>query len=184
MRISSFNIYGFVLLISFLSIPTAGYACSCVETPSPQVALNQADAVFVGRAENITTDNKFSLGSSVDPVLISFEVSTVWKGNEQNNVEVMTVSGSESCGYSFDLGKEYLVYAFKNDRGELQTNICTRTTPLSAAQDDLQALGEGRSPYSPTVSIDQEPLLEGWALFLLLLMSTGAVWYVFRMKKV
>ncbi len=45
-----------------------------------------------------------------------------------------------TCGFLFDQGIEYIVYAF-NANTSLSTNICTRTKKLSEAQDDLDELG-------------------------------------------
>jgi hypothetical protein len=46
-------------------------------------------------------------------------------------------SSGGDCGFDFEVGKKYLVYAFKDEAGELSTNICTRTTRLERSRGNL-----------------------------------------------
>jgi hypothetical protein len=66
-------------------------------------------------------------------------VDRIWKGAHCGTVTVQTASDSAACGYSFEVGRTYLVYAFKE--GGLSTNICTRTRVIEEASEDLAALG-------------------------------------------
>jgi hypothetical protein len=72
---------------------------------------------------------------------------TTWKAAEGKEVVLYTANDSAACGYNFEKGKSYLVYAHSQKRGEekvLGTNICTRTALLSDAKEDLKELGEGK----------------------------------------
>ncbi|MET0647277.1 MAG: carboxypeptidase regulatory-like domain-containing protein, partial [Pyrinomonadaceae bacterium] len=49
--------------------------------------------------------------------------------------------GGGDCGYTFEVGKQYLVYGYDSKAGgRIGTGICTRTRPLSEAADDLKFL--------------------------------------------
>jgi hypothetical protein len=80
-------------------------------------------------------------------VSVTLEVTTTWKGIAEKNVVVHTASDSAACGFNFEVGESYLVYAYRTgeegakDR-TLATNICTRTRLAGdGAKDDIAELG-------------------------------------------
>jgi hypothetical protein len=127
--------------LSLLDIHTA-LACSCAPPGSPGEALDGAAAVFAGQVVALDfggpVDGVFSTG---DPVEVTFRVSALWKGPSQRSMVVHTVRSTVSCGYEFQLGREYLVYATGSDK-HLATGLCTRTRPLEQAGVDLAELGD------------------------------------------
>jgi hypothetical protein len=58
----------------------------------------------------------------------------------QKEIEIVTGLGGGDCGYPFQAGSDYFVYAYKNAEGQLETGICSRTRPLAEAAEDLQYL--------------------------------------------
>lgn len=126
--------------------PDVSLACSCAGPPPLTEDLNRKTAVFAGKVIRMETPTKLFIRSSADPVEVTFEVSTVWKGELKSKTIVYTALDSASCGYEgFEVNKEYLVFAYGTpDR--LGTGICERTKPLSAATQELQQLGLGQSP--------------------------------------
>jgi hypothetical protein len=60
-------------------------------------------------------------------------------------VIVVTGRGGGDCGYRFEVGARYLVFAYGDD-AKLETNICQRTKELAQAAEDLKLLGKGKSP--------------------------------------
>ncbi len=135
----------FFIVGSLLVINTSHVsACLCGfpgDQASPLESLERSDAVFVGRVLDI--DKKF-LGFEYN---VRFEVEKYWKGISEKNVTIETDSGGGACGYRFEKGEEYLVYAYGDDT--LSTNRCSRTRLLANAQKDLLSLGDG---YLPTDS--------------------------------
>lgn len=128
---------GIVLLLAVLGVGPA-FGCDFEEPPPPREAAEQADAMFAGTV------------TAVEPVgdmdvVATFEVTRVWRGPSAATVEVRTPESSGMCGYVFEVDRDYLVYANERD-GELETSIASRTAELKAADDDLQALGEGEQP--------------------------------------
>lgn len=128
------------LSIGFLD-PETSHACSCVPPPPPKEAMESSSAVFSGKVRSI--DEPKIVRSSIDPVTVTMEVKEVWKGDAEDVVKLKTALSTASCGYHFEVGAEYIVYAYGED-GEYHTGLCTRTAPLSNAEEDLQALGEGK----------------------------------------
>jgi hypothetical protein len=77
-------------------------------------------------------------------VLVRFRVESVWKGKAFQEVTIFTGQGGGDCGYRFEVGESYLVYAYGSNEN-LSTNICQRTAPRSA-DGDMKLLGKGKIP--------------------------------------
>jgi hypothetical protein len=144
-----------ILLIatSFLIFSaTSAIACKCIQS-TPEESFERAGTVFSGRVVDVVEPSpaeRQSPRGNEDPnflsgVKVTFEVSEVWKGNNKQRLVVMTSDSSASCGYSFQEGEEYLVYA-SGEEAKLQTGLCSGTKPLSDARADLGVLGEGETP--------------------------------------
>ena len=70
-------------------------------------------------------------------VLVKMLVEDTFRGSlGGNDVEILTGMGGGDCGYGFEKGKKYLVYASEH-RGRLYAGICSRTRPLIEATEDL-----------------------------------------------
>jgi len=137
--LSTLGIFAFLI---FTNIDA--YACSCVlrgnEPLKQQVnrAKKDSSAVFSGKVlEVIKKPENFQ-------VVVKLRVENLWKGNLSKEVTVLTGSDSALCGYQFEVGQSYLIYASGADVNNLQTNICTRTANLSAAKADIKILGKGK----------------------------------------
>ncbi|HEY0606178.1 MAG TPA: hypothetical protein VGD58_24870 [Herpetosiphonaceae bacterium] len=129
------------------------FACSCIMPGTPQEEITRSDAVFSGKVTQLTPTKALD---GTEAIKVSFEVGQVWKGQIPQELLVETSSSSASCGYSFESGKEYLVYAYSNE-GQLSVGLCSRTALLADAQEDVTALGQSTAPVaapeaSPTVA--------------------------------
>ena len=143
--ITSFVMVVSLTLLFFNYSPSTSYACSCAVPESVKVELEKSSAVFSGKVLGILDKKKFnSIQSSGDELAVLFEVDEAWKGINQTQVIVYTSRDSASCGFEFT-SNEYLVYANKYD-GELRVSLCSRTTLLSLAQEDLNELSLGDKP--------------------------------------
>jgi hypothetical protein len=77
---------------------------------------------------------------------VRFKVKTTFRGEkekedsgDEESLEVWTDSGD--CGYDFQVGETYLVYADEDEEsGRLNTSVCYRNRRLSDAGDDLAYL--------------------------------------------
>src|SRR6266496_2084402 len=131
----------FAGIVVLLAAPV-GLACDCGLTdaskPFKQVvsqARNKSIAVFSGTV--VTIDRK--PGDLY--VAVRFRITEIWKGSLSDEVTVFTGQGGGDCGYKFEVGQQYLVYAYRYNRTKLGTNICQRTESLLGATQDLRVLG-------------------------------------------
>ncbi|MGH7599345.1 MAG: T9SS type A sorting domain-containing protein [bacterium] len=108
-------------------------ACSCLPPPPPAQALAEADAVFMGKVES------FELVENGNRRLAKISLIKIWKGDRSPAGEILTAANSAACGYDFQVGETYVIYAYKSPDG-LHTNLCTRTAPLPSAAEDLKYL--------------------------------------------
>ncbi len=115
-------------------------ACTCAPPGTPTEELQKSDAVFIGSVIALTPVNRDQSGMFLFHK-IKFEVKSSWKGVDLGEVTVITAIQSGMCGFPFEQGSTYLVYAFAQG-DSLLTNICTRTRSLSQAKEDLDELGK------------------------------------------
>ena len=137
-----------LLFANILLLPLAPWpvlSCSCEPPGSPLEELALYDAVFAGQVVEIVE-------KAADPedLTISFELSAVWKGELEMDVSIGTRLSNVECGYQFELGEQYLVYAYFSADGTLRTGICSRTMVLAAAANDREQLGEPISRWPLT----------------------------------
>lgn len=136
-----------IFLISNLEIifSEKAYACSCAGQ-EPNEAIENAEAVFVGKVLNIKQERKQKgiVGAIEYRDVNLFEVQETWKGINQSQVIVYDNGHDASCGFNFEEGKTYLVYTYKSKEGGLYTSYCSRTAEVSKAGGDLNLLGQGK----------------------------------------
>ena len=184
-------IVSFMITFSFVFnyLPNTSHACSCIESGTVKEELTRSSAVFSGKVIEIVDKNKnSSIQSSADPIAVVFEVEESWKGMDQTQVVVYTERSSASCGYEFILNNEYLVYVHENT-GNLNVSICSRTTLLSAADQDTEDLGIGERPTEQIVidltteNATNYYQLSIYLLIAALLLGGGYITLKWRIKK-
>lgn len=125
---------GCALLILSWQTPQQSQACTCLPPPPPARAVAEAAAVFVGQVIS------FEEFPAQYERLARFSVQRAWKGLSGEVDSIYTPFSEASCGYDFEVGETYLVYAFIDERGRMMTHLCSRTRPASFAQTDLNYL--------------------------------------------
>lgn len=134
--------------------PGPVYACSCVQPGPPSEELKVSAAVFAGRVFLVehSYDPEGRFVTPDDRSTIGFEVNAVWKGTVHESMYITTPPIGGTCGFTFVEGEEYIVYAYDShyEDGGYSTGICTRTSHLSEAQQDLDELGAGDAPLPGT----------------------------------
>ena len=122
-----------------------------------QWTAQRADEIFEGKVDRADLKSPLldaSVGDIVpanieqgEPVmLVSFTASHFYRGIQQQHVTVQTGLGGGDCGFPFEIGREYLVYAYKDDSGRLTTGICTGTGRLEESAVDLAYLRSEQLP--------------------------------------
>jgi hypothetical protein len=107
-------------------------------------AWKRADAIFEGKVESVELGWKLKeaqIGDVIPTVatdldqdgpvlLVLLEVLHSYRGVQQKAMRLSTGLGGGDCGFDFEVGKQYRVYAFKDEAGELSTDICSGTALL------------------------------------------------------
>jgi len=128
-----------VMLLAF-GLPmfaTEAVACQCGGEGKPCEEYWKASVVFAGV---VTGSARVTLDQgdyTTYKKVVDLKVDQAYKGIGGAEVQVITGLGDADCGYGFRLGERYLVYAFRSKDNKLQTSICTRTRPISEADEDL-----------------------------------------------
>lgn len=122
-----------------------------------QDARENSVAIFSGRVLEIQT---FPVEGYGDWQLVSFEVDRYWKapdGQDYDHLVVFTGMSENVCGYEFEAGRTYLVYAVQwwHDPDQLYTGLGYRNQPIKSAQQDTAFLGESKLP-ARQLSIDEQ----------------------------
>jgi hypothetical protein len=124
---------------------SVAHACKCAEPEAPSAALASAQAVFQGEVA--------AIDDSGSERLVTLHVPKAWKGIESaEEVRVSTRKESAACGFPFELGQSYMIYAQKVEPTlpgvSLQVLRCGRTRPIAEAEADIHELGMGAIPVN------------------------------------
>ncbi|MCA9386886.1 hypothetical protein KC669_02515 [Candidatus Dojkabacteria bacterium] len=122
------------IIISIISTSTVA-ACSCIQPGTPTEEANKGQIIFSGTVESITEVDDLNLQVNVKPIMS-------WTSDLLSlSTPIATTNNSAACGYNFEEGKDYLIYAYEHE-GNLSTNICTRTQLLDTAALDIPELNQ------------------------------------------
>lgn len=137
--------------------------------PSVEEEVEKSAAAFTGEVTHIEKKNRSRK--------VTFEVSNTWKGVTKSQIVISTGLNSADCGFPFELGGNYLIYANESSMyggvDELSTTICNRTAAIEEAQQDLETLGEGEPP-TEDVNLDDNAnngLIYGASVMIVVLLS-------------
>jgi hypothetical protein len=100
-------------------------ACTCIAPGTDDEETRRADVVFVGTVTNITEPKP---GQPNTAAMLAVE--TAIKGTQLNTtLTVDSPAASNLCGFHFERGKRYKVFAYK-DHGVLTTHVCTASRQI------------------------------------------------------
>ena len=156
--------YKLAMTIMLASAPFGALACSCVPPGTVQQEITGSSRVFLGRVAAIKarpsqadkswlsavvewTDQLFGANPPMkDRDLpykqITFVVNQTFKGTPAPTVQLATGMGGGDCGYAFEAGQTYVVYARGKDDA-LEAGICSLTGPASDPRSGLAILRNG-----------------------------------------
>jgi hypothetical protein len=135
-------------------IPAVAEACSCFGGLPICSTFWNTSAVFSGtvvEVEDIRVPAERGSGYYLKK-RVHISVKESFRGGVSGIVQVATGGGGGDCGYSFEEGGTYLVYASKNDDGQLSTGICMRTQPIEKADEDLEYI-RGLDKMKPVATV-------------------------------
>ena len=132
-------------------------ACTCMGPQGASTMLDLAkwqaeksgaDEIF----EGTVTAQELKAGSAAPPANatsmtpagshreVTVTVVRAYRGNLPNTVTVLTGLGTGDCGFDFETGKSYLIFANFVESGVFSTSICSGTAPIEAAGAALRYL--------------------------------------------
>ena len=131
------------------------FACECLDRRSVCSAIGDATAVFVGEVTDGKASNRMSdmINAGTKDQTFKFKVERSFLGvSDGDTIDIHTGFGFGDCGFPFQKGQEYVVYAYKEEDGLLHTSVCSRTSPLMRAAEDLNELPIQLKKKGATVS--------------------------------
>lgn len=134
-----------------LSISPEIIACTCAfgGGPACQEAWRAGiDAVFLGKVSAIETSSHprtgapgaMSMTFMGGMLQVTIDVEESFRGDAGKSATVFTPQSGASCGFHFEKGQSYIVFAHKTKEGELAVSMCSGTRPVANAQQDLAYL--------------------------------------------
>ncbi|HIW33427.1 MAG TPA: hypothetical protein IAA29_11635 [Candidatus Paenibacillus intestinavium] len=148
----------FVIVVLLLSGVVVGehksaYACSCsMSSGSFEEELASSDYVFDGVVTNMVGESSTTeTYSSAYPVEWTFQVNGSWKGEVTEAMTIYSAASSNSCGYEFNKGTRYAVFA-KNIDDTIEVSYCSKTSMITANSTIFDELGAYKNEVSvPTI---------------------------------
>jgi hypothetical protein len=118
---------------------TTAYSCSCGGFPPTFQAYPKTPTVFIGLVTDVKHDTTGPGARSIGGMGFTrtrIVIEETFRGNVGSEIEIEHFGG-DSCAYRFEKDIKYLVYASERV-GKLSVYKCTRTRPLSMADEDLK----------------------------------------------
>jgi hypothetical protein len=123
-----------IALLLFLLPSFPIFACDCSTEIELSLEYHRTQHVIIGKVLSITESK------DGQELLVSVEIKTDFKGEKTGEKMIIrTNSSPKACGYTFAVGKEYLIYANRHQRvpKDWATSVCSRTIAMSGAENDL-----------------------------------------------
>lgn len=125
---------------SFLLLALPLFACTCRTGPGNmrEIAareIERASVVFEGTVEKQefkqgrvgAPENAFSFSGYGTHRIVTLLSKRVYRGSAQERFVIVTAANEAACGFDFDTGSEYLVFATATKIGDLSTSLCSST---------------------------------------------------------
>jgi hypothetical protein len=123
-----------VVFLVALAVPVVAspcWACSCATSGNAaqdrRDQAERADLVFTGVAKSQRVTDEGDPEFEGDEMIgTRFRVGKTYKGHPGRWVTVATYANGATCGYHFEVGKRYTVFADEQN-GEYSTGLCSGT---------------------------------------------------------
>lgn len=135
-----------ILVVGFFSGGDA-HACSCAAPPedlteSVTQSLEDADIVFLGNVDSVSTAQEADKHTGAKIQTTTFHVLESWKGEEGTRITTKIDIQCCVCGYRFRKNKEYLVFGYSLEDGNYSTSICSLTGQAARSKKVIEKLRE------------------------------------------
>ncbi len=119
-----------ISLMLIICLYSVNWACECLHNWQWPIEeeLEVTELVFIGTVVEIVETKESGSCDFYEPsIAYKYIVSKVFKGIAELD-SVLIFTSLSDCGYFFELGKNYLLYAGSGSCGKYSTDVCTRTT--------------------------------------------------------
>ena len=154
---------------SLCCLVAEGFACICAPPPDVKTMhdlalwrtrIDGAKIIFQGTVEKQTASagpigapaGTLSMTINGAHRIVLINATHVFRGPQQEQFTVVTGMGMGDCGFEFDTGKEYLIFADPVGDGEFFTSICAGTISIQQAAPFLRVLNG--TPPTPDDLLD------------------------------
>lgn len=145
------------------------FACTCAPPPNIKTMRDMAawqsevEAIFEGKVEHqevvagpvMPPKTAMSMTANGQHRLVTMRVLRSYRGSQKEQATVVTGLSEADCGFDFETGKDYLVFAETDSDGHLFTSICTGTAPLEQAGPELRYLQHSPASSEDLLLIDR-----------------------------
>jgi len=141
-----------LVLVAAFAAPRAADACTCIYSGPACQVFWKTDAVFDATVESIeSTTRREDLGGTrsfpIGEFVVKMNVRQAWKGVQPGPLEVVTNQQGSACGYKFQAGRRYLVFAHKRAfDGRWGVSTCSLTKEFDGTGDAADFLGSLARP--------------------------------------
>lgn len=129
----------------------------CVGFNAPKTKVEHAKFIFSGRVASVRGHH------------VELDIDRMYLGSLEKKLMMSVEPYEKRCGYAFEEGREYLVFATLDRDNNVTTDLCSGNVPLICARPELEYLHEEfaapdeRGPFEArrTPCLDGPYLLEG-----------------------
>jgi len=127
---------------ALLMLSADAWSCSCMPYPedpaeAARKAWSQSDAIVSGK---VVEQRPVAGGDAPEAIEVTIAVKRRWKGPKAATLRIRTPESSAACGYGFQTGRDYVVFAVRAADDEYTTHLCSLTRPLREASKYVSAL--------------------------------------------
>lgn len=128
------------LLSIFVCTSLHAFSCTC-KTETLQKEILEAELIFVGEPYC------YDIVDSTNTQITYFVVDSLYKGDKRNYLIYSDISQAGNCGFTFETGEKYLVFAYKTfnyqtKEVELSTSYCTETGLVKKRSEIIRKLNK------------------------------------------
>lgn len=160
------TILSIAVIAVFLSLGLGqSFACSCMMPEDPVTSMNKSSKVFVWKVLSLWEETMSSdfREQKITQKKVVLRVEKNFKWAYENTQTLYTTDNSAMCWVNFIHGERYIIYSYKDLDEKEQVSLCSRTSLLENAKDDIKSLdAEAKKEtrictmqYAPVCGIDK-----------------------------
>lgn len=152
------TIFGLIISVGYRDAK----ACSCINPNTPIEEYKTSPIVFVGKVTSIAEDKakieRFGREGEVRTGLVAYlDITEPFKGTKQKVATIVTGGGGGDCGFPFEVGKSYFVFASALNSNNSE-NIVAATVFGNPNPSEKKLIGDAMTTHICTMTNDVDYL--------------------------